>query len=120
LPELARRNVTVADIFDIGPKAASLSIVERVRLIMHMGPRATSEDCYLHLLVTFQAAESQEVEALLRKPDDLTFVAEVVRSVLDDLDEYRADASARMRDALGPAAAYLILGSYSDGPGAGG
>ncbi len=54
LPELASHNVTVVEVLDVGPKAPSLSIVERVRLIAGRGPQATSEDSFIHLLVTFQ------------------------------------------------------------------
>ena len=108
-PELERRHIIIADILDIGPEAPRLSIVDRVRMIMHSRAGATAEDSYPHLLATFQIAEPEDIVNLLRNPTDLTMVAEYINSVLADLDENRAAASAELRQALG-VAAYAILG----------
>lgn len=78
-------------------------------MIMNSGSRATAEDCYIHLRTTFQIAEPEEIEDLMRNPDDLMFVTNYIRSVLDGLDENAATAADEMRDVLGPAA-YFVLG----------
>lgn len=109
MPELDSHNIVIADVFDIGPKAPSISLADRVRLIMNSDPRATAEDCYLHLRTTFQVADPEEIEELMRNPQDLTLVAEYINAVINDLDENSAAASAEMRGVLGPAT-YLILG----------
>lgn len=115
LPELARHNVAIVETLDISPQAPSLSLVDRVRLISQT-TRLTSADSFIHLLVTFQAAEPGELDELLRHPDDLSFVAEYVNSVLGDLDEQRPEAAGRLREALTPTAAYVILGLEGDEP----
>jgi|HubBroStandDraft_1064217.scaffolds.fasta_scaffold24173_4 hypothetical protein len=109
LPELARYDVTVVETFDIGPQAPSLDLVERVRLISRTS-RLTSADSFIHLLVTFQAADPGEQEGLLQRPEDLNFVADYVNSVLDDLDEERPEAAGKLRDVLATEVAYVILG----------
>jgi hypothetical protein len=109
VPELERHNVMISDVYGIGPKAPDLSIVDRVRMIMHSGSRATAEDCYIHPRTTFQIAEPEQIEDLMRNPDDLMFVTNYIRSVLDDLDENAATAADEMRDVLDPAA-YFVLG----------
>ena len=108
-PELARHHITIADVLDIGPQAPQLSIAERIRMIMNSRAALTAEDAYPHLLATFQIAEPEEIEDLLRNPSDLSLVAEYINSVLADLDENRARASAELRGVLGEAA-YVILG----------
>lgn len=115
LPELARHNVAVVETFDIGPQAPSLGLVDRVRLISQT-TRLTSADSFVHLLVTFQAAEPSELDELIQRPDDLSFVAEYVNSVLGDLDERRPEATGKLREALTPTAAYVILGPEGDEP----
>jgi hypothetical protein len=114
MPELARHNVMVAEVFDVGPKAPQLSLVDRVRAIMNIGPRATAEDSYLHLRVTFQIAEPEEIDALLSNPEDLSFVSNYVHAVLDDLDENRLAAVRELHEVLGPTVAPVIVGWPED------
>jgi hypothetical protein len=115
LSELASHNVVLVETFDISPKAPALGLVERVRLISREGIRLSSYDCFTHLLVTFQAAEPGELDELLRRPEALRFVTDYVRSVLDDLDEQRAEAIEKMREAMGSTVGYAVLGPPDDG-----
>lgn len=108
-PELSKHNITVADIYDIGPKAPELSIVDRVRMIMNLGPRATAQTCYAHLLATFQIAEPDDLIALISNPADLSLVANYLNSILYDLDENRAAATDQLRQVLGPEVSAVLL-----------
>lgn len=113
MPELALHNVAIVETFDIGSDAPSPSLVERVRLISRTTTLA-SADSFIHLLVTFQAADPGELDELLRKPGDVRFVADYVNSVLDDLDEERPEAMRKLRDVLPATPAYAILGPEND------
>jgi hypothetical protein len=110
MPELARHHIMVAEVFDVGPKAPQLSLVDRIRLIMNMGPRTTAEDSFIQLRVTFQVAEPEEIDALLSNAKDLSLVSNYVHAVLDDLDENRSAAVQELHDILSPTAALVIVG----------
>lgn len=114
IPELARHNIIVAEVFDVGPKAPGLGLVDRIRLVINMGPRATAEECYLQLRVTFQVAEPEEIDALLNNPEGLSLVSNYVHAVLDDLDENRSVAVRELHEVLGPTAAPVIVGWPED------
>jgi hypothetical protein len=108
-PELSNRNIIIADIFDVGPRAPQVSIAERVRMLMRSRAGMNASSAYPHLRATFQIAEPEDIQDLLADPAGLTLVANYVSSVLTDLDEDCLAASAELRTALGDAA-YFILG----------
>jgi hypothetical protein len=110
-PELERHGIVLADILDVSPKAPDLSLVDHIRMIMHTGP---ADRCYDLVLAAFQVAEQEEIEALLRTPDDLTLVSGYINAILDDLDEHRAVASTELRNVLGPTLAYVVLGPLNE------
>lgn len=108
-PELDKHHVIVAEMFDVGPKAPQLSIADRVRMIMNIGPRATAQSCYAQLLATFQVAEPEDFVALLQSPEDLSLVADYLDSILYDLDENQAAATDQLRQVLGPEVSFFLL-----------
>jgi hypothetical protein len=101
----------LTDVLDIGPKSQQGALAQRVRFIMDIGPTATALDCYPLLLATFQAAEAEEIQALINEPDDLDLVSGYVHAILDDLDEARLAAYTELRSVLGPFA-NVIVGIY--------
>lgn len=101
----------LTDVSDIGHNAHQRALAQRVRFIMDIGPTATALDCYPLLLATFQAAESEEIQALINEPDDLALVSDYVHAILDDLDEARLASYTELRSILGPFA-NVIVGIY--------
>lgn len=108
-PELDKYHVTVAETFDVGPKAPQPSLADRVRMIMNLGPRVSVQDCYIHLLTTFQVAEPEDFVVLLENPKDLALVGNYLNSVLYDLDENRPAAEEQLRRVLLPEVATVLL-----------
>ena len=113
MPELARHISWWQRSLMSARRLPQLSLVDRIRLIMN-NPRLTAEDCYIHLRVTFQVAEPEEIEALLSNSEALSFVSNYVHAVLNDLDENRRAAVEELHKVLGPRAAMLIVGWPED------
>jgi hypothetical protein len=68
----------------------------------------SAEERHQHLLDVFEAAEAEQISALLSAPDDLALAAEFVHAVLDELDERRCAAAAEVHEVLGRAAPIIV------------